>query len=338
MTCKLLFFDYRNSEEKFFSEHRFDNYEIKFFRESLNADTINKLSQEDLDEATIISVFITSDISEEVISRFKNLRIISTRSTGYNHICLNTCANKNIAVLNVDAYGHTAVAQFTMGLVLMLVRNIIPAINISPQDILSLSELTGHDLNNMVLGVVGTGAIGSSVARYAKCFGMSVLAYDKIQNSDLLHDNTVKYVDFDNLLKFSDVITLHTSYTKENYQMFAWEQFDMMKQGAYFVNVSRGELVNNEALLNVLNSGKLSGAALDVVACCENNAAACNKEKSSIFCTETSEIVKKLAQHQNVIITPHIAYNTQEAVEYILQITFDGIADYLSGGFKYRVL
>ena len=338
MTCKLLFFDYRKSEEKFFSEHKFDNYEIKFFKESLNIDTVNDLSQEDLEESTIISVFITSDISEEVISKFKNLRVISTRSTGYNHICLNTCANRNIAVLNVDAYGNTAVAQFTIGLILMLVRNIVPALKIPSNEVYSLVELTGHDLNNMVLGVVGTGAIGSSVARYAKCFGMSVVAYDKNQNNELIHNNIARYVELENLLKVSDIITVHSSYTDENYQMFSKEQFDLMKDGTYFVNVARGELVNNNALLEALNSGKLSGAALDVVACCDNNSDVCTKEKSSLSCAETSKIVKELSEKPNVIITPHIAYNTQEAINYILQVTFAGITDYISGGFKYRVL
>lgn len=337
MACKLLFFDYRKSEEKFFSENKFENYEIKFFKESLNIETVNSLPIEDLEEAAIISVFITSDVSEEVISRFKNLRVISTRSTGYNHICLNACANKNIALLNVDAYGHTAVTQFTFGLILMLVRNIVTAINTPPEKVFSFTELTGHDLNNMVLGIVGTGSIGAAVARYAKCFGMSVIAYDKIQNTELLNNNVVRYVDFESLLKFSDIITLHTSYSEDSYQMFSDKQFEMMKQGAYFVNVARGELVDNKALLDTLNCGKLAGAALDVVACHDASSDS-DREKSSLTCPETSETVKALAKHSNVIITPHIAYNTQEAINYILQVTFDGITDYLSGGFKYRVL
>lgn len=337
MTCKLLFFDYRKSEEKFFSENKLENYDIKFFTESLNIETVNKLSQQELEETTIISVFITSDVNEEVIAKFKNLRVISTRSTGYNHICMHTCAGRNIAILNVDAYGHTAVAQFTMGLILMLVRNIVPAINTPPGEVLSFAGLTGHDLNNLVLGVVGTGAIGSAVAKYAKCFGMSVVAYDKNQNNELLHNNIARYVELDDLLKFSDIITLHTSYTDENYRMFSDKQFEMMKQGAYFVNVARGELVDNTALLKALKSGKLSGAALDVVAC-RDNSTDNKKDKSALTCPETSDTVKELTKHPNVIITPHIAYNTQEAINYILQVTFDGITDYLSGGFKYRVL
>lgn len=337
MTCKLLFFDYRKSEEKFFEENNFENYEIKFFSESLNNETVNSLPIEDLEEAMIISVFITSEVSEEIISRFKNLRVISTRSTGYNHICLDACANKNIALLNVDAYGHTSVSQFTFGLILMLVRNIVTAINIPPEKVFSYTGLTGHDLNNMVLGIVGTGTIGGAVARYAKCFGMSVIAYEKTQNAELLNNNIVKYVDFETLLKFSDIITLHTSYTEENYQMFSDKEFEMMKQGAYLVNVARGELINNKALLSALNNGKLSGAALDVVAC-KDTLEPDGKEKSSLMCSETSETVIELAKLPNVIITPHIAYNTQEAINYILQVTFDGINDYLSGGFKYRVL
>lgn len=339
MTCKLLLFDYRKAEEQFFNENNFDNYDIKFFKESLNKETVKTLPQEDLDEAAIISVFIGSEIDKEVISKFKNLRVISTRSTGYNHICINSCAERNIALVNVDSYGHASVAQFTIGLMIMLVRNILPALNIKIDNTFVDANLTGHNLNNLTLGVIGTGAIGSAVAKYAKCFGMNILAFDLKQNRDLVENNFVRYVEMDELLKLSDIVTLHSVYTRDNYKMISENQFNLMKNNSYFINVSRGELVDNEALLNSLDSGKLKGAGLDVVSCVDLNDFTENKtEKSSILCVETSETLKRLKAHPNVIITPHIAYDTQEAIDFILQTTFDGITDFLSGGFKYRVL
>ena len=128
MACKMLFFDYRESEEKFFKENKLDNYEIKFFKESLNELTVSNLSEDDLENTMIISVFSASKINDNVVCKFKNLRVISTRSSSHDHIDLDCCIRKNIALINVDLYGTKAVAQYTMGLILMLVRKICPAI------------------------------------------------------------------------------------------------------------------------------------------------------------------------------------------------------------------
>lgn len=336
MTCKLLFFDYRQPEEKFFKDNYPDNFDIIFFRQSLNRETVNDIPQELLDEAAIISVFITSEIDLEVISKFKNLRVISTRSTGYDHICTKSCAGRNITLINVENYGQTAVAQFTMGLILILTRNILPALNTNINE--NFSDIqAGHELNKMTLGIIGTGATGSSVAKYAKAFGMEVFAYDKNENSELVKNSYVTYTDMEKLLNRADIVSLHVPYTHDNNKMFGDKQFGMMKNDSYFINVSRGELVDNNALLRNLDNGKIKGAGLDVISCNEvaDNSIA---EKSSIYCVQKSKIVKRLLQHENVIITPHIAYYTQEAIDYILKITFEGISDYLSGGFKHRVL
>ena len=338
MTCKLLFFDYRKSEEKFFSKNNFENYDIKFYRNSLNKETVKTLPQKLLDETTIVSVFITSEIDKDVISKFKNLRVISTRSTGFDHICVNSCTNRNITLINVENYGQLPVSQFTIGLIIMLTRNILPSVVTVPDNSFAVEKFIGTDLNSLTLGIIGTGAIGLAVAEYAKCLGMKVLAYDKNRNSELEKNKFVKYVELDELLTRSDIVSLHLPYTQENTKMFSYTQFDMMKNNSYFINVSRGELVDNNALLKALDNGKLKGVGLDVVSCTEASSEREKVEKSSIYCVNKSKIVKRLLQHSNVIITPHIAYNTQEAIDCILKTTFEGISDYLSGGFKHRVV
>lgn len=338
MTCKLLFFDYRESEEKFFSRNEFENYDIMFFRNSLNKETVKDLPQELLDETTIISVFITSVIDKEVISKFKNLRIIATRSTGYDHICVKSCRSRNITLINVENYGHKPVSQFTIGLIIMLTRNILPSISTNLSSSFVSENYIGSNLDNLTLGIVGTGAIGSAVACYAKCLGLKVLAYDKNQNSELEKNKIVKYVEMEELLTRSDIVSLHLPFTPENTKMFSYSQFDMMKNNSYFINVSRGELVDNNALLKFLDNGKLRGVGLDVVSCIEASPEKDKVEKSSIYCVDKSKIVKRLLAHKNVIITPHIAYNTQQAIDYILKTTFEGISDYLSGGFEHRVV
>ncbi len=332
MSCKMLFFDFRESEKEFFKEHDFSNYDIKFFTQSLNEETFAELSPEEVENTMIISVFINSTINDEIISRFKNLRVITTRSTGYDHIDLNSCVNKNVAVINVDSYGESAVAQFAFMLILMLVRKMFPLLKNDTG-----IDLTGRNLNTLTLGVIGTGVIGSAVCRAASCFGMKILAYDMRQNSDLISICSVKYTELDELLKNSDIVTLHLPYTKDNYHMIGREQFEMMKDKSYFVNVSRGEIVDTDALYDVAKNGKFEGIALDVVACPDETCPD-NKDKSSVMCVDTSHAVQELSKLPNVILTPHIAYDTQEAVNFILKETFNGLADYLTGGKKYRVV
>lgn len=337
MSCKILFFEYRDSEEKFFKEHNFDNFDIRFFRESLNEDTLKSLSLQDFEDTMIISVFVNSTLNQSIISKFKNLRIISTRSTGYDHVDLDICAQKHIALINVESYGCTSVAQFTMAMILMLVRNLYPTLLISDkQDYSKFKTLSGRDLNKMTLGVIGTGAIGSAVCRYAHAFGMDIIACDPVQKKELIAAFDVKYMDMNEVLQISDILTLHLPYTDENYHLISYEQLDMMKNCSYLVNVSRGEVVDTKALLEFALKNKFCGVALDVVAC--ESSPEIDLEKTSLMCFETSKAVKELSKLPNVILTPHIAYDTQESIYYILEETFEGITDVLKGGYQYRVL
>jgi D-lactate dehydrogenase len=122
---KMLMFDYRESEEDFFKQNKFSDIDITFIKEPLNE--MSNLSEDQLNETDVISVFITSNVCEDVIKKFKNLRIVTTRSTGYNHIDVKYCSQNNIAVFNVEEYGQTSVAQYTFALILALVRNLFPA-------------------------------------------------------------------------------------------------------------------------------------------------------------------------------------------------------------------
>lgn len=338
MSCRMLFFDYRDSEKKFFDGDKFSNYDIKFFTEPLNEETIGRLSEEDFEKTIILSVFITSHLDENIIKKFKNLRIISTRSTGYDHIDVNTCAENNIALINVDSYGQESVAQFVFGLILMLVRNIHLALNSEIGDLFCVNNFTGRNLNRLTLGVVGTGEIGSSVCKLAKCFGMRVLAYDIRQKKELQSDYAVQYMELEGLLRNSDIVTLHLPFTKENYHMFSDSQFALMKNDSYFINVSRGNLVDTEVLLKYAKEKKFKGIALDVVACQDVHVASGDVKNEDLFCMEYSNAVHELMKIPNVIITPHMAYNTQDSIEFILEKTFEALSDYLKGGRKNRVV
>ena len=210
MTIKMLVFDYRDSEKNFFGTHELENFEITFYNDSLTEETIKFLPEELLDSTSVISVFVNSQVTKNVIKAFKNLRIISTRSTGIDHIDKSSAEEKNISVINVEAYGTKSVAQFTIGLILTLVRNIIPASRFFLDGNIDCRDFIGRDLSELTLGIVGTGNIGFAVYKVAKAFGMKVLAYDLVQRQELkTNGHDIEYVDFNTLLKRSDIITLH---------------------------------------------------------------------------------------------------------------------------------
>lgn len=342
MPMNMIIFEYREVETEFFRDKKFDNFDISFYKEPLTPEFVRTLPQDVLENTNIISVFINSVVDEEVINAFKNLRIISTRSTGYDHINLNVCKDKNIAVVNVENYGSTSVAQYTLGLMIMLVRKIFPA-GMSLYDCKNYESFyNGRDLSKLTLGVAGTGAIGAAVCRLAKCLNMNIIAYDVVQKRELEEDIGLKYVEFDELLKKSDIITLHMPYTGNNYHMFSDTQFDMMKQGVYFINTSRGEILDIGALYKNVESGKVQGAALDVLTC-ESISFSCDKFAERIkplplVCANEVKLVEKLSHFKNVIITPHIAYDTQDSVDYILDVTMRSISDVVYGGKMSRVV
>ncbi len=328
---KMLMFDFRDSEKDFFEKNEFPDFEITFIHEPLNE--MSQLTQEQYDETDVISVFISSNVCEEVIKRFKNLRVIATRSTGYNHIDVKHCSQNNIAVFNVEEYGQTSVAQFTMTLIMALVRNLFPAYLDIQRNYVNHADYEGRNLNKLTVGIIGCGAIGSAVAKLANLFGMKVLVHSYAKRTDV--SGFADYLSLDEVLEQSDIITLHLPYTSENYHMIGEREFAKMKEGSYFVNTARGELIDIVALYENLLNGKIKGAALDVLEC-EYLALAPESivddiKTSKSNCVASALITQKLLGLPNVIITPHIAYNTQESVDTLLETTFNNIRDFHKG-------
>lgn len=340
MAIKLLVFDFRESEKDFFRSHELENFDITFFTESLNEETVKNLSSELLDNTSVISVFIDSEVTANVINSFKNLRIISTRSTGVEHINKRSADAKNIAVVNVEGYGARPVAQYTIGLILALVRKIIPASEYLKTKHRVCQNFVGRDISKFTIGIIGTGSIGIAVAKLASAFGMKILAYDISEKIEFAKKYNVEYTDFNTLLREADIVTIHIPYTGENKYMFAFEQFSIMKNTAYLINTSRGEIVNIKDLYSAVTKGAIKGAALDVVTCEYFNFKCSNLTQTlynNFECVEESKILTELIKNQNVIVTPHIAYETQDAIDYILEVTFIAISDIIKGGNSYRV-
>jgi len=338
----MIVFDFREAEKKFFEENNFQDFNITFFSESLNKNFVETLPEDLLENTNIISVFITSDVTDEVIDKFKNLRIISTRSTGYNHISVNSCQYKNIAVTNVVNYGETSVAQFTFGLIIALVRNITKADRVMRKLEVPSGDFVGRDLSKLTLGVVGTGAIGSAVCNMGKNFGMKLIGYDINPKSELVENLKLNYVSLEELVQNSDVVSLHLPYTGDNYHMFNHDLFTKFKENSYFINTSRGELVDVEALYNQMENKRIAGAALDVLTCeslCFNCYQLSQKMNgNNLDCFKEALYVEKLTKSGNFILTPHIAYETQDSIDYILEKTMENIKNIIVGDKLCRIV
>ena len=313
---KIAFFNTTPLEKEFFKENLDENIEAYYLPFSLIEDT-----ELDNVEVDAISTSVHSRLSALALSKFKNLKYIFTRSVGFNHIDLEYTRRAGILVFNTPNYGNDTIAEFTFGLLLNLVRKI----NIASSDLIKekLSpSYKGMELNGKTIGIVGLGAIGKKVERIAKCFSMDTICYD------ILPHNGYSMVSFEELLENSDIITLHTPLTSDNYHLIGESEFALMKDGVIIINTARGELINTEALLDNLNSGHVGGACLDVVEC--------EKLISDIeddicidciddICLRKYMVNRKLLTKENVIITPHIAYSTKEAVSRILKITLENI-------------
>ena len=332
---KMLMFDVRKTEKEILKQLNLKDIDITYFEESLNENTV--LTDEQYKETDIICVFIFSDLTKNVLSKFKNLRVIATRSTGFNHIDIDYCSYKNIAVLNVEKYGEKSVAEYSIGLIITLLRKILPASLDMKKHKLKMSEYEGQNLNNMTIGIIGCGSIGSSVAKIARFFGMNILIYSINKNKEI--EEFCNFVSFDKLLNESDIITLHTPYTEENYHMIGENEFKKMKDNVIIINTARGELIDIKSLYENLKNGKVKAAGLDVLECELLNTDEVTDfiSKSNSFCMETALIAQKLFEMENVIITPHIAYNTKESIKYLLEMSFNNIKDYVKGMNSNRV-
>ena len=314
----MLMFDIRETEKEFFENNDLVDFDLSFIEEPLNADF--ELTDKQKNETDIISVFRSSNLTDKVLEQFKNLRIISTRSYGYSHIDLDYCIEHNIAVLNVEQYGEEAVAQYAIALIIVLVRNMLPAILDMKDHKINYKHYEGKKLNSLTLGIIGCGQIGTAVAKIANFLGMRILIHSYMQNPEL--DSFCDFVSLDELLQESDVISLHLLYTGDNYHLIGAEEFAKMKDGVCFVNTARGELLDIKALYDNLVTGKVKAAALDVLECeflSTHPGELTNViNDSTSHCVEMALVTQKLFNMDNVIITPHIAYNTHESVNFLL--------------------
>ncbi len=285
-------------------------------------------------DADVISTFIYSVLNEEILSEFKQLKLIATRSTGFDHIPLDYCREKDILVSNVPEYGDSTVAEHVFGLLLAISHNLVEAVDRTRRGDFSLRGLRGFDLQGKTFGVVGTGSIGQHVIKIARGFDMEVIAFDVKPNPELAQEIGFDYVSMDELLQSSDIITLHVPANKHTYHLISDDEFNQMKEGVVLINTARGSVVHIEALARALSIGKVAAAGLDVLP--EEPTIREESELLRSFYREQHNLQTLLAGHvllrlRNVIITPHNAFYTQEAIWRILDTTLENIQNFVQG-------
>ena len=324
---KIAFFDLEDWEIDYLKE-RIVGFDVSYFKEGVKQVSLKKFK--DID---VLCVFVFSPVDKDLLDKLPNLKYIMTMSTGFDHIDLDECSRRNIKVCNVPSYGENTVAEHAFGLILNLSRNIHKAYTRTLKDEFSFDGLIGFDLKDKTIGVLGTGKIGRNLIRMAKGFDMKVIAYDPFPNYDLSSSLGFSYVSFDDLLKSSDVISIHVPLNRHTFHLINEENIAKMKQGVLLINTARGAIIDTHALIQGLESGMIGGAGLDVL----EGELLIKDEKEMVHSLSSlpREQMRLLLENHalmkmsNVIVTPHLAFYSKEGLIRILNTTLDNLFDFL---------
>ncbi len=327
---KIAFFESRDQKEIDFFKNSLPEHELVFFDHPLSADNLPEDTSFEL-----LAVFVTSKIDEGVLNAFHNLKAIFVRATGFDNIDVSLCKQKGVVVSNVPAYGSHTVAEFTFALMLNVIRKVYTAVNrVKIEQRFNFEGLQGLDLFGKTLGVLGTGKIGSNVIKIAQGFGMNVLAYDAFPNQALADELKFKYAPLNELLQQSDIVSVHTPYNKDTNHLLNSTNIPLMKSGSILINTARGAIIETDALFKALRSGQLAGAGLDVLeeeSELKEEAELLNRSALPEECFKNILENHLLINLPQVLVTPHMAFFTKEAVDSIHQTTVNNITSFIKG-------
>lgn len=327
-------FAVRNGAERKMAEEKMKQAgiaaEVEYVRGALSGPRLGKART-----AEAVAVFVDSCLDAETLGKLSALKFIATRSTGFDHIDLEACRKRGITVSNVPSYGERTVAEYAFALILELSRGVMKSYTqVREEGVFDAESIQGFDLYGKTLGVVGTGKIGKNAARIGLGFGMKIAMCDTYPDQNFAGEIGCKYQNIEEVLRTSDIVTLHVPYMKETHHLMNAARLKMMKKGSYLINTSRGAVVDTQALIKVLRAKHLAGAGLDVL------------EEEDIMKKEADFAVKRylkgeelktvlqnhvLVDMPNVIVTPHNGFNTREANERILDTTIQNIQAFLKG-------
>ena len=309
------FFSTQSYDRKFFDKYNKTN-ELRYFEVSLNEQTTALANG-----SQAVCAFVNDKITEGVIQQFAKMgvKLLALRCAGYNNVNLAAAKEHGLTIVRVPAYSPHAVAEHAVALILTLNRKIHKSYNRVREGNFSLERLTGFDLFEKTVGVVGTGRIGETFCRIMRGFGCKVMAYDIIENKALITEG-VTYTSLQDLLKQSDIVSLHCPLNDATHHFINAESLATMKHGAMLINTGRGALIDAKAVIQALKTGQLGYLGIDVY-----------EQEEKLFFKDFSEsiiqddVISRLISFPNVIITAHQAFFTEEALTQIAQITLRNI-------------
>lgn len=297
-------------------------HELVFFETLLNSDTTDLAKGFEA-----VCVFVNDILDGITIEKLasQGVKLIDLRSAGFNNVDISAAKKHNITILRVPAYSPQAVAEHAVALILTLNRKTHKAYNRVREGNFSVEKLMGFNLFEKTVGVIGTGKIGTAFVEIMLGFGSKILVNDIIE-SEALKAKGVKYATFDEVLAKSDILSIHCPLTHETKHLFDSLAFEKMKTGAMLINTSRGAIINTSHAIGALKKGKLGYLGIDVY-----------EQEEKIFFQDLSEsliqddLIERLMSFHNVLITPHLGFFTEEALEQIVKITLKNFTDFENG-------
>lgn len=319
---KILFYDAKKYDVDSFEKVRenFPDIQVEYLEADINKKTAVLAKGYDA-----ICAFVNADLSKEILQILseQGVVLLLMRCAGFNNIDLEETRRLGMTVLRVPGYSPEAVAEQAMALALSVNRRIHKEYIKVRENNFSLEGLMGRNFYGKTAGIIGTGKIGAAMARICKGFGMKVIAYDKYPNKNL---DFIQYMELEDVLKNSDLVSLHCPLTVDNYHMINAKTISLMKDDVVFVNTSRGELVDTEDLIAGIRNHKFHGVGLDVY----------EEETDNVFENREQEIMEhsvtaRLLSFPNVIVTSHQAFFTEEALSAISNTTLENALGYEKG-------
>jgi len=327
MDYKIAFFGVKSWEREIIEKEisKLDTYGVGIFEQEIQND------MELAKKYEIISPFIYSTFNKTILDKLPDLKMVATRSTGMDHIDLEECKKRKILVSNVPVYGSNTVAEYAFALLLAITRKIVVAHQSVENGEFNPEGLTGVDLYGKTLGVIGCGKIGQNVIKIAKGFGMKVLGVDGHTDPSLAKKMGFKYTDLETCLENSDFVTLHVPAIPETFHMINKKNIKLMKEGSFLINTARGAVVETEAMIWALNNKILAGVGLDVTEeemLVDSMSVVMSKKITKDNLQEVLSF-HLLRDRDDVVFTPHNAFNTKEAIERIIDTTIQNIKDFI---------
>ncbi len=324
MAVKITFFGTQPYDERSFNEvNREYGFNITYFKGHLNLNNV-MLSQ----GTDAVCIFVNDTADEPILKALaaNGVKLVALRCAGYNNVDIQAAADNNLTVVRVPAYSPYAVAEHTVALMLSLNRKIPRATWRTRDGNFSLNGLLGFDMHGKTAGIIGTGKIAKVLIKILRGLGMNILAYDIYPDHNFARENQVVYTSLDELYRCSDIISLHCPLTDETKYLINDYSISKMKDGVMIINTGRGQLIHTNALIEGLKHKKVGSAGLDVY-----------EEESEYFFEDQSDriidddVLARLLSFNNVIVTSHQAFFTQEALENIATTTLQNIQDYFDG-------